>query len=135
MIRLLSDLTCANMYRFFPNNKAKCAFAKFIGVLATGYKIMSSRMRRKVDDIDIIDVFKYENGFQCLFCKNHGPNNLSLFESIETLRTHLVVIHLKEHFRQDIKRYVRYTQNGRLCPWCGENSIDNLLIHIGKVSD
>ena len=44
MIRLLSDLTSANIYRFFNQNQAKCAFAHFIGLIATVYKIMSSRI-------------------------------------------------------------------------------------------
>ena len=41
---VLSDLTAANFYRFFPNNPAKCALAKFIALLAKVYKVMSSRV-------------------------------------------------------------------------------------------
>ena len=42
-IRLLSDLTAANFYRFFPDSPSKCALAKFIALVAKVYKIMSSR--------------------------------------------------------------------------------------------
>ena len=43
-VKLFSELTAANFFRFFPEDKAKCALAKFIGILAKAFKIMSSRV-------------------------------------------------------------------------------------------